>query len=226
MKVYYIFDSYCGWCYGFETILKPFIEAHPELEVTALSGGLFMDGHSLSAFPYMSDTNKRIADMFGVEFGKPYLNLLETGSMVPDSNDAAIGFGVLRSFLPKGEHVNLASKMHEAFYLDGKSLSDVETIGSIAKSYDLPADKITEEFIRISEEGKYHPDFYEARKIGVTSFPTLFLEINGKHYDLKGSAITLNDLEENLNIIKEKGGILNDGYNTPVACNIDGTGCS
>ena len=46
-----------------------------------------------------------------------------------------------------------------------------------------------------------------------------------KHYDLKGSAITLNDLEENLNIIKEKGGILNDGYNTPVACNIDGTGC-
>ena len=54
--------------------------------------------------------------MFGVEFGKPYLNLLETGSMVPDSNDAAIGFGVLRSFLPKGEHVNLASKMHEAFY--------------------------------------------------------------------------------------------------------------
>jgi len=58
-----------------------------------------------------------------------------------------------------------------------------------------------------------------ARQIGVTSFPTLFLEINGKHYDLKGSAITLNDLEENLNIIKEKGGILNDGYNTPVACN-------
>ena len=205
MKVYYIFDSYCGWCYGFETILKPFIEAHPELEVTVLSGGLFMDGHSLSAFPYMSDTNKRIADMFGVEFGKPYLNLLETGSMVPDSNDAAIGFGV--------------------FYLDGKSLSDVETIKSIAKSYDLPADKIAEEFIRISEEGKYHPDFYEARKIGVTSFPTLFLEINGKYYDLKGSAITLNDLEENLNIIKEKGGILNDGYNTPVACNIDGTGC-
>lgn len=99
-----------------------------------------MDGHSLSAFPYMSDTNKRIADMFGVEFGKPYLNLLETGSMVPDSNDAAIGFGVLRSFLPKGEHVNLASKMHEAFYLDGKSLSDVETIESIAKSYDLTAD--------------------------------------------------------------------------------------
>lgn len=34
--------------------------------------------------------------MFGVEFGKPYLNLLETESMVPDSNDAAIGFGVLR----------------------------------------------------------------------------------------------------------------------------------
>ena len=225
MKVYYIFDSYCEWRYGFETILKPFVEAHPELEVTALSGGLFLDGHPLSAFPYMRDTNKRIADMFGVEFGKPYRKLLETGSMVPDSNDAAIGFGVLRSFLPKREHVDLASKMHEAFYLDGKSLSDVETIVSIAKSYDLPIDKIAKEFLRISEEGKVHPDFYEARKIGVTSFPTLILERNGKRYDLKGSAITHDDLEENLKIIKEKCGIRKDRHNTPDACNIGGTGC-
>ena len=205
--------------------LKPFIEAHPELELVVLSGGLFTDGHPLSAFPYINDTNKKIAEMFGVEFGKPYQNLLEMGNMVPDSNDAAIGFGILRSFLPEREHVELASKMHEAFYLDGKSLSDVETIKLIAKSYELPADKIAEEFIRISEEGKYHPDFYEARKIGATSFPTLFVEINGKYYDLKGSAITLNDLEKNLNIIKEKGGIINDEYNTPIACNIDGSGC-
>ncbi len=28
-----------------------------------------------------------------------------------------------------------------------------------------------------------------------------------------------------ISIIKEKGGLLNDGDNTPVACNIDGTGC-
>lgn len=225
MKLYYIFDSYCGWCYGFESILKPFVEAHPELEVTALSGGLFMDGHPLSAFPYMSDTNKRIAEMFGVVFGQPYQNLLETGNMVPNSNDAAIGFGLLRDFLPKKEHVNLASKMHEAFYLNGKSLSDVETIKSIAESYDLPADKIAEEFIRISTEGKYHPDFYEARRFGVTSFPTLLVEINGNYYDLKGSAITLNDLERNLENIKAKGGVVNNEHSTPSACNINGTGC-
>ena len=109
-------------------------------------------------------------------------------------------------------------------YMLGETTDNIRQC--IEANINIPADKIAEEFIRISEEGKYHPDFYEARKIGVTSFPTLFLEINGKHYDLKGSAITLNDLEENLNIIKEKGGILNDGYNTPVACNIDGTGCS
>lgn len=225
MKVYYIFDSYCGWCYGFESILKPFVEAHTELEVTVLSGGLFMGGHPLSAFPYMSDTNKKIAEMFGVVFGQPYQNLLETGNMIPNSNDAAIGFGVLRDYLPEREHVNLASKMHEAFYLDGKSLSDVESIKSIAKSYGLPADDIAEKFIRISAQGKYHPDFYEAKRFGVTSFPTLLVEINGKYYDLKGSAITLNDLERNLSVIKEKGGIIGNETNTPNACNINGTGC-
>ncbi len=115
--------------------------------------------------------------------------------------------------------------MHEAFYLDGKSLSDVESIKSIAKSYGLPADDIAEKFIRISAQGKYHPDFYEAKKFGVTSFPTLLVEINGKYYDLKGSAITLNDLERNLSVIKEKGGIIGNETNTPNACNINGTGC-
>ena len=44
----------------------------------------------------------------------------------------------------------------------------------------------------------------------------------------RGIDTTLYELPQfakNLETIKEKGGILNDGYNTPVACNIDGTGC-
>ena len=78
-SVLYFLTAIVDGAMGLKQFLNRLLEAHPELEVTALSGGLFMDGHPLSAFPYMSDTNRRIADMFGVEFGKPYLNLLEDG---------------------------------------------------------------------------------------------------------------------------------------------------
>ena len=218
MKLYYVFDIYCGWCYGFEAILKPFIENHPELDVNVLSGGLFTSRYPISAYPHIEGANKRIADMFGVTFLKPYQELLKKGDLIPDSNDAAIAFGILRDLLPKSEHVHLAYKMHKAFYQDGKSLSEVETIKTIAGSYNLPLDYIEKKFESMQAEGKYHPDFYAVQKFGVTAFPTLFVEIEGKYYDIKGNATTLEALEQNFNTVLKRNGIINQEAETAIAC--------
>ena len=64
MKLYYIFDTYCGWCYGFESVLRPFVKAHPELEVEVISGGLFGEGKPLSAYSYMPLVNQKITGVY------------------------------------------------------------------------------------------------------------------------------------------------------------------
>lgn len=39
MKLIYVWDAICGWCYGFESVLTKFVRNHPELELKMVSGG-------------------------------------------------------------------------------------------------------------------------------------------------------------------------------------------
>ena len=194
MKLYYIFDTYCGWCYGFESVLRPFVKAHPELEVEVISGGLFGEGKPLSAYSYMPLVNQKITDVYGVTFGPGYQETLREGTMVPDSNDAAIGFGVLRELVPAGEQVEAAARMQEAFYRDGASLSDPETYRKIAASLGLDEETVVKRFRTRKAAGELHPDFAKARALGAESFPTLLLEKDVELRELGGKR-TLETLE-------------------------------
>lgn len=42
------------------------------------------------------------------------------------------------------------------------------------------------------------PEFIQARQLGVQSYPTLLLEKNGTFYDVRGQAMTVAELEMNL----------------------------
>lgn len=38
----YVWDAYCGWCYGFSNSIRTLHENHPEISLTLVSGGLFV----------------------------------------------------------------------------------------------------------------------------------------------------------------------------------------
>lgn len=119
----YVWDAYCGWCYGFTLSLRSFHEKHPELPLTVLSGGLFVGERKqpIGAFTYIPEANKRISELTGVTFGTAYEELFQDGTTVMDSEEAAVGFTALRSLAPE-RAVYLASAMQRSFYHSGKSL--------------------------------------------------------------------------------------------------------
>lgn len=69
MKVYYIWDAYCGWCYGFDKVFLQFIKNHDELDLEMISGGLF-DNKKISEFQHIERANMQISEIFGVEFSE------------------------------------------------------------------------------------------------------------------------------------------------------------
>ncbi|MCP1639622.1 putative protein-disulfide isomerase [Streptococcus gallinaceus] len=203
MKVYYIWDAYCGWCYGFGAVLLPFMKAHPELDMEVISGGLFDRGASLSQYPHLPEANQQIQELFGVTFGSTYEKLLEVGDLVLSSNDAAIGYGLLRDQLPMDKHLDLAQDLQMAFYQDGKSLSDVATYTDLAQAYGLEEDSLAQAFLGEQASGKNHSDIAKARAFGVQSYPTLLIEKNGKIYDLRSEAMTLEELESHYRLVQQ-----------------------
>ena len=87
LKVIYVWDAYCGWCYGFDSVLLPFLKAHPELEILTISGGLFAGDSvtSLGELGFIKKANESITEFMGTPFGDAYNTLLDEGTEMLNS---------------------------------------------------------------------------------------------------------------------------------------------
>ncbi len=202
LALIYVWDAYCGWCYGFSKSLKAFHENHPELPVTVLSGGLFVGERKqpISAYTHIPEANMRISQLTGAEFGDSYQSLLKEGTFVLDSETAAIGFSALRFFAPEHSLV-LASSMQRAFYYEGKSLSDPATYREIAIANNLDPDAVLARLEDVETIKDANTDFLKVQQLGIQSYPTLLLQKGNELIALGGGVMTAEKIEARLESI-------------------------
>lgn len=195
----YVWDAYCGWCYGFSNSIRTLHENHPEISLTLVSGGLFVGERSLPIkdYPHIPEANQRISQLTGVEFGERYQKLLANGMFLLDSEAAAIGFSALRSIAPE-RALSLASSMQKAFYQDGKSLSDEETYREIALAHHLDSDAVIERMKTKEAMNDAYADFAKVHQLHVNGYPTLLLKRGDEYFSLGGGAMTAEKLEDRL----------------------------
>ncbi|EMR07302.1 DSBA-like thioredoxin domain protein [Bhargavaea cecembensis DSE10] len=199
LTLIYVWDAYCGWCYGFSKSLQAFHENHPELALTVLSGGLFVNNKKLpiASFPHIPEANKRISQLTGAEFGAPYQRLLEEGTFVMDSEAAAKGLSALRFFAPERSYY-LASSIQHAFYYEGKSLSDPATYREIAIANNLDPEAVLARFGDVASTKDAHADFAKVQQLGVQGYPTLLLQKGDELIGLGGGVMTAEKIENRL----------------------------
>ncbi|UUU19857.1 DsbA family protein [Streptomyces sp. DSM 40750] len=180
MKLVYVFDAYCGWSHGFSGTLREIVSRHPELPVEVVSGGLFTGSRRvpIREFGYVQGANAQIAEVTGAEFGDGYERLIADGSFVMDSEAAARGMAALREAAP-GRAADLASALQNAFYVDGRSLSDPTTYRVVAEAAGLDADAVVAAFEAPEARAAAAADFRRAADLRVTGFPTLLLAGEG-----------------------------------------------
>jgi putative protein-disulfide isomerase len=182
MKLIYVFDAYCGWCYGFGPTVDELVRRHPDLDIEVVSGGLFTGPRRvpIREFGYVQGANAKISELTGVRFGGGYDDLIADGSFVMDSEAAARGLAALRQFAPE-RSVELASALQHAFYLDGRSLSDPATYRIVAEAAGLDPDAVAAAFAAPEAAAAAQRDFARSAALGVESYPTL-LAVDGNHH--------------------------------------------
>jgi putative protein-disulfide isomerase len=201
--ILYVMDAYCGWCYGFSSRLREFEAANRHrIAFKVISGGLFIAERArpISAYPHIAEANAHIAELTGAQFGEPYQRLLTEGRFVMNSEDAARGLAALRTVAPE-RGIDFAHRMQEAFYSEGRSLSDPDTIVDIAASEGLDTAKLrnllTSEYTRKESLA----EFSLARRLGVPSYPTLLLMDGAQAHSLPATGATIEALNERLNTL-------------------------
>jgi putative protein-disulfide isomerase len=179
----YVTDIYCGWCWGLSPHLSKFVAANePRVRFSVISGGLFIGDRAapIRAYTHIPAANKRIADLTGASFGDGYIRMLEDGSTVLDSADAAAAFAALREVAPERQ-IFWAHKLQEAFFEKGHSMSDPAVVERIAAAEGLDVDRVSGLLSSGTAATLAQADFQTSRQLGVTSYPTLLL--------IKGEAI-------------------------------------
>ncbi len=189
----YVFDAYCGWCYGFGPHLAAFVARHrDEIDLTVISGGLFLGERVVPApqLTFIHDANLRITELTGAQFGSAFAARMADPTFAMDSFDAARGFAALRAEAPT-RALEAAEAQQAAFYQRGLSLSDPETYRAVAADLGLDPAKVVANFLAPRSESVATDDFRTSRTLGVTSFPTLLIRTpDGQLHRLGGPSST------------------------------------
>ena len=194
--IFYCYDAYCGWCYGFSKVITQLAEAYKsQLSFEVLSGGMIMPEEPTHFAPlakYIQGAYKQVENLTGVKFGKDFLwHVFHPGETdwYPDSTKAAIALCIFKEYHPdKG--VFIASDLQYALNYEGRDLTDDEAYRHLVEKYGIPADSFYE---KLESEEYKEKAFYEialTKQLQVKGFPSLLIQLTDSKFYLLAQGYT------------------------------------
>ncbi len=209
--IWYCFDAYCGWCYGFSPVIKQLYDTYKQYFVfDVLSGGMIINEnppHISAMAGYISEAYKNVENTSGIRFGEDYLWHIQNpteSDWHPDSLKPAIALSVFKKFFPE-RAVEWAADLQYALHYEGRDLTDDEAYRHLVEKYDLPTEQFyellhSEQYL---EEAQY--EFQLVKQLQVTGYPTVLLQVSeSKFYMISRGYSSFEDVEKRLrNILEE-----------------------
>jgi putative protein-disulfide isomerase len=200
MKLIYVYDALCGWCYGFSPVITDFSARHAsEFAVEVVSGGMVLGeriGPIGEVAPYISWAYKDVEKATGVQFGTAFLaHTLKEGSAIFTSEPAALAMAAFRTHLPQ-QSLAFAARLQKAIYSEGIPPLRWEAYGDMAAEFGLDARAFVQQLKNSETKRAAQADFLRSNQLGVQGFPTVFLERDGQLYQLSSGYVSLENLEQ------------------------------
>lgn len=194
--IIYCYDAYCGWCYGFSTVMtRIFDEYKEQFDFETLSGGMIpaeSAQHIGKMAGYIQGAYKNVENLSGVTFGEDYLWHIKNpdkSDWFPHSEKAAIAMAVFRDYHPENT-VHFAADLQKALHVEGRDLTDDEAYRHLLENYNIPADEFYEKLKSEEYLEKAHYDFSLCRQLQVTGFPAVLLQADETKFYLMARGYT------------------------------------
>jgi putative protein-disulfide isomerase len=178
MKIIYIYDAYCGWCYGFSPVIRKFYEKHQhEMAFEAWSGGLILGERIGPMDPglvkYIREVTPRLEATTGVTVSKAYLEALSDPARVNDSNIPARAMHAFRKQLPH-RSIEFASFLQQASFGRAADLSKKAVYEEAEAHFGLPEGSIS--LAMDSLQATADAEFAQVNAWGIRGFPAVILD--------------------------------------------------
>jgi len=183
MKLTYIMDPYCSWCYAFSKHLSALRKKYTkQIEFELLCGGLWIDDNvrypSKELNKYILSGNQRISKLTDTFFSeKLEKNILSNSLIALNSEPPSRAIAVFQLYKPDFLF-EFTSDIQNAFYAEGKNLNSEKIYAQMAGKYELNPQDFQEWYSSEEVKSKVQENFETVRKFGITSYPALLLDDN------------------------------------------------
>ncbi len=198
MRLVYVMDPMCSWCYAFEPELEEFLAKHTSAVVEFVMGGLAPDSdepmdenlkQTISSYWY------EIQNKTQVTFNHDYWKLNTPYRSTYPACRAVIAAESLKT---DSAH-KMIKEIQSAYYMEAKNPSLKETLVSCASSIGLDEKKFLKVFESEETEKRLQEHFNKRRALEVRAFPTLFyIDDKNNAYPLTRGYTTVTKLEQQL----------------------------
>lgn len=193
--LFYCYDAYCGWCYGFSPVMKKIAAAHPGLPVEVLSGGMILPEVpvSISATAgYIQQAYKTVEERTGITFGDDYLwhiNHPDLSDWFPHSEKPAIALCIFKEFYPDRQ-VEFAADLQYALHYEGRDLTDNEAYHHLLEKYSINPEIFYNKLGSDEYKDKAAYEFSLVKQLQVSGFPCVLLQVSATKFHLLGRGYT------------------------------------
>jgi len=179
--LYYCYDAYCGWCYGFSPVIKKIAENNPSLPIDVLSGGMILSEKPVpisATAGYIQKAYQTVEEYTGIKFGTDYLwhiNNPDMSDWFPDSEKPAVALCIFKEYYPERQ-VEFASDLQYALHYEGRDLTDDEAYRELLEKYSIQAETF---YTKLKSEEYKEQAYYEfqlCKQLQVTGYPCVLLQ--------------------------------------------------
>jgi putative protein-disulfide isomerase len=183
MKLVYVGDPMCSWCYGFGKEMTALMRLHPGLELEIVVGGV-----RAGATDLLDDAGKafrlghweRVQANSGLPFNREAF--LARQDFVYDTEPVCRAVVAARRLAPGADLLGVFRALQHAFYAEGRDTTDGHALSEIASAalsnvgHAVDAATFHSTWQAAATIAETSADFRKARAMGVRSFPALLLD--------------------------------------------------
>ena len=209
--IYYCYDAWCGWCFGFSGVIKKMSEEFKaQIYFDVLSGGMIPLENKKpikATASYIKNAYTQIEQLTGVKFGEYYLwhiNNPDDSDWFPESLTPAKAMCILKEDNPE-RAVEFSSALQNALFAEGRDLSDPEAYRILIKDFDLDEVIFFEKLKQDEYTEKARYEFALVKQLQVNGFPCVLMQVSdSKFYLISRGYTSYNELKQRIeNVLKE-----------------------
>jgi putative protein-disulfide isomerase len=193
--LFYCYDAYCGWCYGFSTVMTQIANQFPALQIEVLSGGMILPEepvHISATAGYIQSAYKTVEEYSGVSFGPDYLwhiNNPDLSDWYPNSEKPAIALSIFKEIYPERQ-VEFATDLQKALHFEGRDLTDDEAYKHLLEKYSIQPALFYERLKSEEYKEKANYEFALVKQLQVTGYPCVLLQESETKFHLLARGYT------------------------------------